>query len=366
MGENVNAKLLRKSSPAQYINSKNIIEETGKYFLQWGNRVLISTGCKAWDSIKDKLTYSLNKYGIIWDKNIFIGESSNRNISLIKDKIKEIEANVMVAVGGGKSIDAAKVAAEECNLPIVCIPTIAATCAAVTAVSVIYSDDGIYERDIFLRTNPNLVLIDPMIIKQAPDIYMKAGILDAISKWFEGKAAVKNIINMDLFNQTALLIAKQLYENMSINAQRAMELTRSNEFNEVLNEVIDLNIYFAGMIQSLGPELARGGMAHAISNGLTVIEKSHELLHGIKVGYGIMIQLILENKNIKEIQKTLSFYKKINFKPSLRNLNIEVNKDTINKIAEKTLIDPLMKISFSNIKKAMIIEAIEKLEELAE
>lgn len=362
--------LVRKSSPAQYINSKNIIEEAGRRILQLGNRALISAGSKAWDSVKEKLIYSLNKSGIKSDMNLFIGECCDSNISIVSEKAKRIRANIIIGVGGGKSLDTAKAAANEINLPIICIPTIAATCAATSSISIVYSDDGVYEKDLIHRTNPDLVLVDPMIIKQAPDIYMKAGILDALSKWFEGKLAEKNIINIDIFDKTALLIAKQLYEKISINAQRAVELTRSNEFSEVLQEVIDLNIYFPCMILELGPKLARGGIAHAISNGLTAIEEAHKLLHGIKVGYGIMIQLILErfleNKDTEEIQKTLSFYKSFNFIPSLRNLNIEVNEDAINKIADKTAVDPLIEISFSNIKKSTIVEAIKKLEELIE
>ena len=55
------------------------------------------------------------------------------NIAAIKAGAQKHKANVIVGVGGGKSIDAAKQAAADLGLPVVCIPTIAATCAATTA-----------------------------------------------------------------------------------------------------------------------------------------------------------------------------------------------------------------------------------------
>lgn len=353
---------IRKCSPVMYINSNNLIEEAGKHIISLGNKALISSGHRAWDAVKEKLTSSLNKSGIKSDLNLFIGNCCDTNISIIKEKAKHMKANVIIGIGGGKSLDAAKAAADDINLPIVCIPTIAATCAAVTALSVIYNDEGIYQRAWWLKVNPNLVLVDPIVITSAPVIYTQSGIMDAISKWIEGQVAAKVVKDMDIFNYTALSIAELLYKNLLLKGPKAIESININESDKNLIDVIDLAIYFAGIIQALGPDLARGGIAHAVYTGLTIDEENRKLLHGILVGYGIMIQLILENKTDKELPEILSFYKKINFIPSLKNLNIKLNKDKINKLAEKTCAHGYMQVL--QIKKEMIIDAVEKLEEL--
>lgn len=65
------------------------------------------------------------------------------------------------------------------------IPTIAATCAAWTPLSVWYSDAGqALNFEIFDDAN-FLVLVEPRIILNAPAEYLLAGIGDTLAKWYE-------------------------------------------------------------------------------------------------------------------------------------------------------------------------------------
>ena len=50
--------------------------------------------------------------------------------------------DVVLGLGGGKAIDSAKAIADEANLPVVILPTLASTDAPTSALSVIYTDDG--------------------------------------------------------------------------------------------------------------------------------------------------------------------------------------------------------------------------------
>ena len=352
-----------QTAPVQYVNHERIIYEGGKYISQWGNRALISGGKRALQAVEKSLVNSLKKSKIYWEKHIFIGECCDENISFIKSKAESIKANIIIGIGGGKALDAAKAAAEECSIPIICIPTIAATCAATSALSVIYSREGVFKRTFFLTTSPNLVLVDPNVIANAPVIYLEAGILDSLAKWYEGIAVFQGIDNPDIYTSSAICLAEMLNKQMQEKAIRAVNLVKEHRVEETLLHVIDLIVYLTGVIQSMGQKTLRGGIAHAINNGLTIVKESHDLPHGLKVGYGIIVQLVLEKLPKKQVKDTVSFFRKLDFEPSLKGLNLVFNRDVIVRIAEKAANDPYTgKMPFP-VKTEMIVSAIEELEE---
>ncbi|MGU3489794.1 iron-containing alcohol dehydrogenase, partial [Enterobacter bugandensis] len=86
---------------------------------------------------------------------------------------------------GGRVMDTAKPVARGLNLPFVALPTVAATCAAWTPLSVWYNDAGqALQFEIFDDAN-FLVLVEPEIILNAPKEYLLAGIGDTLAKWYE-------------------------------------------------------------------------------------------------------------------------------------------------------------------------------------
>ena len=74
-------------------------------------------------------------------------------------RVQELEAQVLdnhleaiVAVGGGKVADLGKTLAHKMALPVIILPTLAATCAPCTPLSVMYREDGAMERyDVFRK-----------------------------------------------------------------------------------------------------------------------------------------------------------------------------------------------------------------------
>ena len=231
-------KAFLQTAPVQYVCRDGIIDECGTYISPWGKRALISGGTRALRAVRKKLTDSLNGFHIDWTIHQFMGECCDSNINEIKQKAQEIKADMIIGVGGGKSLDTAKGAAELCDLPIVCIPTIAATCAATTAQSVVYNEKGVFEKVIFLSTNPQLVLVEPAIIAHAPGIYLQAGILDSLAKWYEGKAVFRGIKNPDVMTSSAMHLAHLLNEEMQKKADRALELVREKKVRNPLRDVV--------------------------------------------------------------------------------------------------------------------------------
>lgn len=349
-------------APIQYLNQEGIIEDSGDYILPLGNRALISGGKRALAAILDPLIPSLEKSGISYEKHLFMGECSRENISTIQKQIIDFNARVLIGVGGGKSLDAAKAAAALFRIPVVCIPTIATTCASTTHLSVLYDQRGIFQRAIPLPRKPNLVIVDPKVIAHAPAIYLESGIMDSLAKWFEGNAVYKAIKTPDKYVSMAIQLSELTYKGFRLNAIPAVSSVRKHQVETPLIQVIHSIIFLTGIIQSLTKEIPFSGIAHAIHNGLTLLEGSHSLPHGIKVGYGILVQILIEKYSEQEFGEILSFLRELNLKPSLKGLHLPCNHDIIMKISEKAANDPYIGPVSYPITKEIIATAIEVLE----
>ncbi len=353
-----------QTAPVQYINRKGSLKESGKFVKSWGSRCFISSGKKAWGAAGDQLTNSLEDHGLNWELNRFEGECCRENIEEISSKAEKMGADLIIGVGGGKSLDTAKAAAEKNEVPIVCVPTVAATCAAVTALSVLYTSSGEFLKNLYFRRSPNLVIVPPQIIAEAPVKYIQAGILDSLAKWYEGRAVFSGLEEPTVFASSALNLSRLINQKMEEKAEKAVSSVEKDKLDETVTYVLDLNIYLTGVVQSLGQIACRGAGAHAVHDGLTALDESHDILHGIKVGYGIIVQLLLEGRDREEVKQTASFFRNLNTTPSLEGLGLPRTQSNLQKIAEKSVEDPLMDNMPFEVTPDMVIDAMKKAEEI--
>src|SRR5262249_6373581 len=120
----------------------------------------------------------------------FGGECSLAEIGRVKEAAQRRRSNVILGAGGGKVLDTARAAAADLGLPVVNCPTVASSDAPCSALSVIYTDAGVFQEYRFYRKNPDLVLVDTQVIAQGPPRLLAAGMGDALATWFEAKTCV--------------------------------------------------------------------------------------------------------------------------------------------------------------------------------
>ena len=194
----------------------------------------------------------------------------------------------VIAIGGGKVLDAGKLLAHRYKLPCITVPTSAATCAGWTALANLYSPAGAFLGDVTLDRCPDLLIFDHTLIRQAPSRTLASGIADAMAKWYE--ASVSSGASGDGLVQQAVQMARVLRDQLLLEAEEALR----DPHGEAWERVVEACGLSAGLIGGIGGARCRTVAAHAVHNGLTQLEASHERLHGEKVGFGILVQLRLE------------------------------------------------------------------------
>jgi glycerol dehydrogenase len=194
----------------------------------------------------------------------------------------------VIAAGGGKVLDAGKLLAHRLALPCITVPTSAATCAGWTALANLYSPEGAFERDVALDRCPDLLIFDHELVRQAPARTLASGIADAMAKWYE--AAVSSGGSSDGLVQQAVQMARTLRDQLLIDGEAAL----LDPGGEAWGRVAEGCALTAGLIGGIGGARCRTVAAHAVHNGLTHLPATHGLLHGEKVGFGVLVQLRLE------------------------------------------------------------------------
>ena len=200
------------------------------------------------------------------------------------------DCDAVLAAGGGKVLDAGKLLADQLSLPCITVPLSAATCAGWTALSNIYSVDGAFERDVVLKRCPDLLVFDHRLVRQAPPRTLASGVADALAKWYE--ASVSSADSGDGLVQQAVQMARVLRDQLLIDSPMALQDNSSAAWVRTA-EACALT---AGVMGGLGGARCRTVAAHAVHNGLTQLQACHHVLHGEKVGFGILVQLRLEER----------------------------------------------------------------------
>lgn len=321
-------------SPERYVQGRGVLGELCKHLQNMGNAPFILVSASGKRRVEAPVSTSAAEYKTKLTYEIFNGECSRSEIERLIAAYKASGSDVIVGIGGGKIHDTAKAVAHYMKVPVVIVPTIAGTDAPCSALSVIYSDEGIFEEYLFLPKNPNMVLVDTDIIAKAPVRLLVSGMGDALATYFEARACKQADGNNFIGGQytvTSMAIAKLCFDTLMEDGRKAVAAAKVKACTKALENIIEANTYLSG----IGFESCGIAAAHAIHNGFTVIDETHHYYHGEKVAFGTLVQLVLENADEAELETVVHFCLDVGLPVTLADLGItEVKTDEIMKVAE--------------------------------
>lgn len=345
-------------APSEYTLQEGILNELEQKLVERGfQKVLIIHGQKSWQAAKAFWpSFSTIKY----ENYTYSGECSISQIETIADLVVTQSFDAVIGVGGGKVLDLAKSVSHVTHKPSVLIPTLASNCSPWTPVSVIYDDFGTFIRFDVYPIGASLVLVEPNILLQAPVDLLIAGIGDTLAKWYEADVQISILENKSIALEISHYAAKQCKDVLLKHSENAIIAAKTGVLNDSFIKISETIIMLGGMVGGFGDHYGRIAGAHSIHNGLTVLEETHTALHGEKVAYGILIQLVLEDK-WDEIKQLLPFYEQLGLPFSLKKLGVTISDSAILQVAEKaTIIEesihvmPIGKITATSVKEAII------------
>lgn len=335
-------------APGKYVQGPGEMKNISEYVAKLGKNALCLITAGGMKRFEGVLSESFKEAGIQVDYELFNGECSKTEINRIMAVCKEKNIDVVIGVGGGKIFDTIKAVGYYLHLPVVIVPTIAASDAPCSALSVIYTDDGVFEEYLFLTQNPNLVLVDTDVIAKSPTRLLVSGMGDALATYFEARACEASSATScagGMTTQAAMALAELCYQTLLDEGLKAKIAADQNVSTKALEKIVEANTLLSG----IGFESAGLAGAHAVHNGLTALEETHGEYHGEKVAFGTLVQLVLENVPTEELEEVLDFCYSVGLPMTLEQLGVKNPTEAdLRKVAELAAAegDTLMNMPF--------------------
>ncbi|MDY4164026.1 MAG: iron-containing alcohol dehydrogenase family protein [Sutterella sp.] len=271
----------------------------GDVIRPYGRKVAVIGGETALSKARAPLLAALENAGAeVVDLTVYGRDATMTNVNLLKARPGVQAADLLFAVGGGRCCDTVKTLADIIGKPCITCPTVASNCAPVSAVTVLYKDDGSLDRYHFARSCPAHCFINTSVILDSPEDLFWAGIGDALSKQIE----VLYTSRGRALTHTPLLgvqLARACQDPILTFGKAALEDFRAKKATHAFTETVLDIIVSTGIVSNLVTHTEyyyNSSLAHCFYNASMSLPSGHEHLHGEVVSFGNLVLLAYDGQ----------------------------------------------------------------------
>ena len=309
-------------TPSRYIQGDGALDALADIIQGLGEHPVFISGRTGSGLIEKRVAPGLLERGIRPYFVPFGKECSREEIERISEICREASCDVIIGVGGGKVLDTAKGVTFSIPAPIILVPTIASNDGPTSCRVITYTETGDRGEVMVMPFNPHIILVDTGVIARAPVRYLAAGMGDALATKFEADQSHASG-SLNLFGgrplHTALMMADTCYTIIREHGVAAIEAVNKRTVTESLELLVEANIYLSG----IGFESVGLAASHAVPKGLALIEEMHGALHGEEVAFGVLVQLVLENRSDGFLEDLIRFYRKVGLPCTFEDLGLK-------------------------------------------
>ena len=328
-------------SPSRYIQGAGELNRLAIHTEKFGKRAFAVIDSFFFEEFTKILSRNYDNAGGAFCSFEYNIEITKKLIEAAIESANSFQPDVIIGIGGGKALDTAKAISSKMYLPLVIIPTSASTDAPTSAMSVIYNEQHKHDDVYYYIKNPDLVLVDSQIIANAPARFLISGMGDALATVFEARASIRanqpNYICQEtgpyLRTRTSVAIAEECYKTILEFGVRAKIANELHVVTEALDAVIEANTLMSG----LGFENVGCAGSHVVCNGLTAVPNGEKALHGEKVAFGVICQLLAENAAMTTIDEVIRFNISVGLPITLDDMGIDATEKNFDIICANTL-----------------------------
>ena len=314
------------AGPRRYIQSAGVLAQVGDETSRHGRSAFVIADDTVWDLISETVETSFSSTDGTFDRAQFGGECSTDEIDRLTDAAAEAGADIVVGIGGGKSLDTAKSVAARLDLPVGSVPTVASNDSPTSSISIIYREDGAFADAEQHSRHPAFVLVDTAVIAQAPTRWFVSGIGDALATWYEAKTTWESggtTVFDDRPTYTGRALSRTCHQLLREHAEGAVRAVETGSVTESVEAVTESTILLSG----LGFENGGLAAAHAIHDGLTTLPETASATHGEKVTVGLLAQLLLEGAPDETIDDVVGFAESVGLPTGLADIGVNDPSD---------------------------------------
>lgn len=282
--------------PRQIVIGEKNINEFGEFLhnLTKPKKVSLITGIHVKKILKQKIEKSLKikKIKFVWHTS---KDNQIRDLKKIQIDVKKDHSDIIAGIGGGRSVDTAKLIAFNLDIPFVSVPTAASHDGMASPFVSIKSD----KPHSIVATAPLGVFVDIDIIKKAPSRLLASGCGDlvanisAVKDWKLGRDKTgeyygRYSANLAIMSARIVMAKSRQYSKKGLDARVIVEALIS-----------------AGVASCIaGSSRPCSGAEHLFSHALDKIAPGKGL-HGEKCGIGAIMIAKLQGQDWGKIVKTL-------------------------------------------------------------